>query len=128
MQQVQQDKVRAEETQKLYQRMPEWQDEAMRAKEVTAIGEVIGEYGFTNEELLGITDHRMFPILRDLMLSKRAEKAVEKRKATPAKKVKAASAPQKADAGEKSVRDLTARLAKTGSPEDAAALLLARTR
>lgn len=128
MQQVQNRHIITQETQALLDKMPEWRDETVASSEKQGVVEVGREYGFTEDEMAGITDHRMIVALRDLHLAKRTEKAATQKKAKPARKVKAAAAPSKVNPVEKSERDFTARLKKSGSPDDAARLLLARGR
>jgi len=55
-----------EQTDKLYEVMPSWIDEKVAAKEYSAMkDEAIRVYGFTDEEMLKINDHRIIRVMLD---------------------------------------------------------------
>jgi len=56
----------AEQTEKLYEVMPTWIDEKVAAKEYSAMkDEAIKTYGFTEEEMMKINDHRIIRVMLD---------------------------------------------------------------
>lgn len=119
--------TRQREEAALLDRIPEWRDNEIREAERDEIFSVAGKFGLTREELAGIMDHRQVEILRTLAIAERAQKAAAKKQGKTRKKVTAAASPVKVNSKEKAQRELSARLAKTGSVEDAAAFLLARS-
>lgn len=68
--------VRALETQKLQERVPQWKDHARYAKEAPEMhSALIQQYGYAPEELAGspvLEDHRAIAILRDAWLYRKA--------------------------------------------------------
>lgn len=55
-----------EQTEKLYEAMPTWIDEKVAAKEYSAMkDEAIKTYGFTEEEMMKINDHRIIRVMLD---------------------------------------------------------------
>ncbi len=124
--QAEADQIRQAEAQKLLARIPEWNDATVAQSEMPELMAVAGEFGFTPDEVQASTDHRNLVLLRGMMLLRRQEKAAAKQKAKVRKKPKAPKAPVRENHKQKETRDLSARLRKTGSPDDAAALLLKR--
>ncbi len=70
--------ARTENT-KLLEKVPEWQaDSELAQKESTElVSHAIKSYGFTEEEIGQINDHRLFVMARDAMLYRRQESAAE---------------------------------------------------
>lgn len=118
--------TRAREAELLFDRIPEWRDAEIMKAETAEIVEVAGQFGLSEAEVTGIMDHRQVAILRTLAMQNRAAKAVTKKQAKPRKKVSAAAAPVKVDSKEKAQREMSARLKKTGSVDDAIAFLMER--
>lgn len=58
--------------------IPEWTDKAVVERDITSIKSVMAEYGFSDQELAGIQDARIFPLLRDLAKLKGALNNVNK--------------------------------------------------
>lgn len=58
--------------------IPEWTDKSVVEKDFTSIKTVMAEYGFSDQELAGIQDARIFPLLRDLAKLKGALNNVNK--------------------------------------------------
>jgi len=58
--------------------IPEWTDKSAVEKDITSIKTVMAEYGFSDQELAGIQDARIFPLLRDLAKLKGALNNVNK--------------------------------------------------
>lgn len=119
--------TRQREASMLLDRIPEWRDIEIQKAETEEIVAVAGKFGLTRDEVAGIMDHRQIEILRTLAIAERATKAAAKKQGKTRKKVTAAASPVKVNPKEKAQRELSARLAKTGSVEDAAAFLLARS-
>jgi hypothetical protein len=119
------------EQQAMYQAFPQWRDPAVFQQDVSEMMSLAGEYGFSQEEMAGITDHRMFRVLDAL---KRLKKAEDKRKTSAAKVAKRVAQTQKKPAPRsKPAKDQEAnnarrqkldRLKKTHSLHDAAAAII----
>ncbi len=58
--------------------IPEWTDKSIVEKDISSIKTVMAEYGFSDTELAGIQDARIFPLLRDLAKLKGALNNVNK--------------------------------------------------
>jgi hypothetical protein len=58
--------------------IPEWTDKSVVEKDITSIKSVMAEYGFSDQELAGVQDARIFPLLRDLAKLKGALNNVNK--------------------------------------------------
>jgi len=55
-----------EQTEKLYEYLPTWMDEKVAAKEYSAMKDAVVEaYGFTEEEMMKINDHRIIRVMLD---------------------------------------------------------------
>lgn len=133
LQQEQHREIVARETAHLLRHFPDWRDPAVFEAQAREMVNVAGAYGFTPEEMASITDHRMIRVLNELKALKSEH---EKRKATETSAVKkvAKSARRlapgaKLDPKNQASRELRQKqeqLRKTGSMEDAVALLQAR--
>jgi hypothetical protein len=120
------------ETAQLMRHIPEWRDP--KAFEAAAAGMMtLGkDYGFSPEEMSAITDHRMFRVLNDLMQlrgkasqSQVVAKAAEKKAVSAVKRLQPGAKKAETQAT-KELRQTRERLKKTGSMQDAVALLQAR--
>jgi len=58
--------------------VPEWADKEVLQKDFESIKSVMSEYGFSDQELKGVQDARIFPLLRDLAKLKGALNNVNK--------------------------------------------------
>lgn len=116
--------TKARETQSLLDKLPEWNDPAIQQRDVKAIVEVAADIGLTPDEVGGITDHRMLLGLHKLAQAKAATVAATQKRVTTKPKPKSGAKPVKVDKAEQKRRELTARLKKTGSDDDAIALLM----
>jgi hypothetical protein len=58
--------------------IPEWTDKSIVEKDITNIKTVMADYGFSDAELAGVQDARIFPLLRDLAKLKGALNNVNK--------------------------------------------------
>lgn len=120
------ERIRAEETEKLFGVFPEWRDPAAfqeGAKKVVAAG---GNYGFSQEEMAGIVDHRMIRVLMDAQKYRELQESKPKvtKKVTQAKKkLKPGSKPNKAEQAKAARQKQMDRLKQTHSMDDAVALL-----
>ncbi len=111
----------AEEKELLTSAIPEWVDKERADKEREALVEYGRKAGFSDEELSQIYDHRAVVLLRKAWLYDQArEQAEQTKKSAP--KVKTAQ-PGTAQLKQTRVKEARARLTKTGSLEDAAAVL-----
>lgn len=58
--------------------IPEWTDKSVVEKDISSIKTVMADYGFSDAELAGVQDARIFPLLRDLAKLKGALNNVNK--------------------------------------------------
>lgn len=114
----------AEESQKLLSKLPSWSDPEVQKKEVALTLKAMESAGYTNEDLGNEVDHRLY------LLAVKAAKydELQANKATAKKRV--AKAPKtvravkgKAKGRPTEMEDAKAKLAKTGSKQDALAAL-----
>ena len=117
----------AEQTKLLESKLPEWADKAVRSKEISEMSSALQEaYGVTDAELKARTDHREVLIMRDAwkwqQLQKSKPAIVNKVKAAP--KLLKPGTPQSREAqNQLQVKADRDRLRKSGSIQDAKALL-----
>lgn len=118
------------ESEMLVEKVPEWSDPAVAEREHVEIGKMLlGDYGFTSDEIENVRDHRLMVAMRDLQKLKAgnvaANAAASKIKKLP--KLIKPGTPQKAgNAKQEQDKRLSVKLKKTGDVKDAAALLLSR--
>lgn len=113
------------EAQKLTEVIPEFRDEA-KAKEVKGkIKTFLRDFGFSDEEIGGIYDHRYVKILHDAMAYRELKsKGVEtKNKVATAPKLAKPGTTDKSNSNNRKLADLRSRLRKSGRVEDAAELI-----
>lgn len=114
------------EQEALYEALPELRDEKARLAFKASTNDTIKHYGFTEQELDGVFDHRLMVMLKDLneFHKLKASKPAVQRKAENAPPVRKpgnrASANQQR---QRSVADRIEKLRQTGSIEDFEALL-----
>lgn len=120
----------ARERAALLQHFPTWADPAVFKDMADKMVPVAGEYGFTQEEVAGITDHRLFRVLSELTELKAAsaetsaKKAkAEKRVVETVKRVQSSGKPTRKPQSKQRQQKLD-RLKKTGALQDAAAAIL----
>lgn len=114
------------EREKLRQALPEWNDDKVRSEETNAIAETLLEAGYKREELDSLQDHRALLLARDAMRwrKQQAIRAKQERpEPRPPVKGGARTEPHSQQLQESRLLD---RVKKTGSEDDAVALLLAR--
>lgn len=118
------EKLKAEEKERILTSFPEWTDESVKAKEWGEIVSHAKEYGFTEDQVNEVFDHRVIRMLRD------AKEYAKLKKSEPQTKKKLKLAPKMVKPGTAKKADkskseqLRSRLAKTGSIDDATELLL----
>jgi hypothetical protein len=128
-QQEQQEALRrqvAEGQEKLVETLPEWKDPKVRRKDLRAIAEYAKGYGYTEEDLGMIYDHRLMLILNDAR--KYAELRARKGSLKPDKRSRTASPgrspkPQPRRKARKAYKDARENLRKSGSDADAVAAI-----
>lgn len=124
--QQRQQKLAAEQA-KLLEAVPEWRDPKAfqrAAQEMVSAG---GEYGFSQEEVAALSDHRLLRALHDLSEFKRMKasaNAAAKKVSAVKPKLKAGSKGSKVQQSQKARQEKMNRLKMTGSVEDAVSLLL----
>lgn len=112
----------AQEQQRLFEVLPAWKDETVAKTESQAIRDYLGKLGFDNDRIQGIYDHR------EVLLVDKARKYDELMAKQAVAQKKVAPLPprvEKPGVSEKSndeLRALKARLNRSGSPDDAAAI------
>lgn len=122
------DNLRLQEAQKLFQAVPEWQDEKVYRKETARIASYAKSHGFTDEELTQVIDHRIVLMLRDAALGARVktEKGNLRGKRRGTKPARPGSGNQSRVSQprqRKQARQARERLHQTGKVEDAAKVL-----
>ena len=118
--QVDQQRVAAEENQKLVERFPETATPKGREAFFKQTAEAAQSVGFSIEELRGVTDHRMFALAHLASMGMKAQEAQGKAREKAAKAPPAT--PNKPSAkrnGAARNREAMSRLSKTGSIQDA---------
>ena len=113
----------SEQQESLLAKLPNWKDPAKAKTEREGIKKTLAEYGFRDEEIANVKDHRAVLLARDAMLYRQMMAK------TNAAEKKVANAPPRVErpaGGEKTGLDKRAaqfqKLGKTGRVEDAAAL------
>lgn len=109
---------------KLQERIPGWSNE----KYGSILKGAVDSYGFEQQEVNAITDHRAIEVLHDALKWREYQaakpKTVEKRVAAVPKVQKPGTVQEKGDPNAKAVQDSMAALNKTGSKDDAHAYVL----
>ena len=113
------------ESEKLFDKIPEWKDEAVRQKEVRQVTDYVkNTFGFTDDDINGTYSHALWVAMRESM---KYRQIVERRnRVNPAVKVKTSepgSTPSP-DSRAKKVDKAAQKLKKSGKVGDYAALLL----
>lgn len=120
-------KYRRAEQDKLLAAVPEWSDGEKAKTDHAKLVSVAKQYGFTEQEILGVTDHRAILLLRDAMRYRelhREPNAQTKAKAAPIKTAKPGT-PERPRPNE-AQQKLIERAQKTGHQKDAMAAILAQ--
>lgn len=117
----------AEQQTLLNQAIPEWQDNAKATEGKKAIFSYLTDSGYTPDEINMLADHRTVVMARKAMLYDQSMKSADlaKKKVSKAPKlIKPGNKPSKGQVKSQQRQDQLARLKKTGSVEDAAALFM----
>lgn len=113
----------------LLEKIPEWRDsEKAKAEKAELLNHLI-ERGFSREEAMGASDHRLLLMARDAMLLRKMKASgdVARKKMAKVPKVMKPGAPKPSDQqARERVSKLEARARQTGSLDDAFALLQAK--
>lgn len=116
----------AQEQERLLEVIPEWKDSETARAEKQKIARVGQEYGYTNEELAQIYDHRAVAVLRDAaryreLMAKRKSLKPKRKQAT--KTASPGSTPTRSESQRSASAKRRKRVAKTGHVRDAAAAI-----
>lgn len=116
-----------EEQKKLNAAIPEWAEQAKREQEQVAMVQYAKDnYGWTDEDIGSVTDHRLMLILRKAMLYDNLEqkkKQVKVKKSKKVKRLKPGQPQQKSSSKKRRVREKSKKLAQSGKVDDAASML-----
>lgn len=110
----------AEEQQKLYQAIPEWQDPDTAKKERNEIMQYAKAIGFRDEEVSSFTDHRAVVALRKAMMFDNLQKSkpdLSKKVKRAPKITKPGQPKSKEESGDKKVKDLRRSIKKSGGKD-----------
>lgn len=113
------------EQEKLNEKVREWSDPKVKQAEVEAITRYLRDnVGYSDDELGQLYDHRALLVARDAMRY-RAQQAVKQKQAkqTPSQTLRPGAAKDGNPNQQQALKEATARLRKTGSEEDAMAVL-----
>lgn len=121
----------ARQTAAVLEKLPEWKDPKKAAAGISAMREgMVNYYGFTEDEVSSVNDHRIMMIMLDALKSKVAGTKTEvlKKKLSVIPKLVKPGAPSKTkESGKrKATSDKQLRLRSTGSVDDLAAVLFDR--
>jgi hypothetical protein len=107
---------------------PSWNDAEVKQRELGEIREFLQDaYGFNEQDLSHVTDHRLVRLIQDAQAYRKVKKAADPKKAKPIPKfVKKGAGRNIANERAKQAKQKHARLKKSGSIQDAAALLMDR--
>ena len=116
------------EHEKLMEKVPEWKDEKVLTEEAGPIGEYLAATGFTSEEMKSMADHRIILLARKAMKFDQATSKVDltRKRIRKSPKLVKGGAKSTVNPQQKQVGKNRAKLKKTGSLHDAAALLMAK--
>ena len=123
---AQQQQMLQSEVEALKQKIPELSNPEQAGKFREDLVNTASEfYGFSPQDLSGVTDHRALLVLRDAMMYRKGQKARSKvdEKASKARPVIKPNAKRTADPKRKQVQKSKAQLKKSGSVDDALALM-----
>jgi len=123
---AQQQQMLQSEVEVLKQKIPELSNPEQAGKFREDLVNTASEfYGFSPEDLGNVTDHRALLVLRDAMMYRKSQKARSKvdEKASKARPVIKPNAKRTADPKRKQVQKSKAQLKKSGSVDDALALM-----
>lgn len=118
------------ELEKMIADNPEWADQAKREEAQANIRKFMSDkYGFSDDDMKSVFDHRVIKVIKDAMLFHEGKKSAEDKKNKQVPNFKKPGASRKQAQALKKARAIKAKkttLRKTGSLDDAAALLVDR--
>lgn len=122
-QQAEYAKYVAEQEKQMFIKMPEMKDAAKSVEIRQNMKTYLSDQGYMDQEIAGLTDHRMLLILKDAMAYRRLQKSkpgVVKKVADAPKVLRPGTAKTKSERRDMAMSDSKKRLAKTGRWQDAA--------
>ena len=109
--------------------LPEWRDPAKRGAFAKQLADTLGSYGFSQEEIGGLTDHRVVKVMADLLKAKAQQNArasaEAKRTTAPPARVLQPGAARDSKAPNSSAQALANRAKQTGRTSDQVAAAMA---
>lgn len=133
LQAQQQQEIVAREKAAILEHFPQWSDPKVFTADFPKLADVAQPYGFTPEEIGGNADHRVYRILHRLAEAEaqlaevgKTAGAISKRVVKAKAKLPAGSKPAKNQSQRKEVQQSRDRVKKTGSVQDAVALMQAK--
>ena len=125
MQIHQQQQSVSEQEKQMFIKMPEMKDAAKSTEIRQNMKTYLSDQGYMDQEIAGLTDHRMLLILKDAMAYRRLQKSkpgLVKKVADAPRVVRSGTAKTKGERKDLAMNDNKKRLAKTGRWQDAAAI------
>lgn len=117
-----------EQMQELTTKLPEWSDQTVKAKEIGEINSFLSsQYGFEDNILSSVYDHRLYILGRDAMKANKVKQATNEKIKKPVPKFqKPGTTTRKSDQVEVKNKKKLNQFKKTGSQSDLHAVLLDR--
>jgi hypothetical protein len=112
---------------KLVQKMPEFSNPEKASQLKTSMNNTLQSYGFNDQEIAQVYDHRIVMLVNDAMKFRNMQKAkpnMAKKISKPGKVFSSGVKQSKADINLKTRKDKLSRLRKSGSTKDAASIFL----
>jgi hypothetical protein len=112
---------------KLVQKMPEFSNPEKASQLKTSMKSTLNSYGFNDQEIAQVYDHRIVMLVNDAMKFRSMQKAkpnMAKKISKPGKVFSSGVKQSKADINLKTRKDKLSRLRKSGSTKDAASIFL----
>jgi len=112
---------------KLVQKMPEFSNPEKASQLKTSMKNTLNSYGFNDQEIAQVYDHRIVMLVNDAMKFRNMQKAkpnMAKKISKPGKVFSSGVKQSKADINLKTRKDKLSRLRKSGSTKDAASIFL----
>lgn len=119
-----------QEHQVLVSKIPDWKDQKRADAEKGKLANYLVHEGFSEQDVMGVSDHRLILLARKAMLYDQGQgkrKTAEKKVAKAPKTLKSGATKPKEKIEREKVTKLQGRLRKSGSIEDAYALLKAKS-
>tara|TARA_B100000989_G_scaffold298828_1_gene290253 strand:+ start:275 stop:1294 length:1020 start_codon:yes stop_codon:yes gene_type:complete len=116
-----------EQQKQLVSKMPDFQDPAKASQLKTGMKTTLNSYGFTDQEVAQVYDHRIVMLVNDAMKFRNMQKAkpnIAKKITKPSKVFSSGVKQSKSDVTFKARKDRLSRLKKSGSMKDATSVFL----